>query len=75
MGYPKKTKNGKEYYEGKLEGSEDKLMAFLGVSKKGSKYLSLLAFENNPEHMSSNSHETKKEGNKEEIVDPMELPF
>lgn len=70
LGNPKKSNSGNMYYTGKLDDSEETLMAFINESKGGAKYLSLLAFPKDDNYQKK--EETK---NKEEIIDPNELPF
>lgn len=84
------SKGGNEYYSGKLEGSEGfNLMGFLKESQSGTKYMSLVATDdeesNKPEV--EVKKEVKKEApkktftvtkgsdNSESIIDPDTLPF
>lgn len=78
------SKNGKEYFSGKLEGSEGfNLMAFVGESAKGVKYLSLVEVED--VQVKENKEEAKvvtqkpviksNKDNTEKIIDPDDLPF
>lgn len=84
------SKGGNEYYSGKLEGSEGfNLMGFLKESQSGTKYMSLVATddeEQKPEVEVKDKEEkkeapkktfttTKGANNVETIIDPDDLPF
>lgn len=85
------SKGGNEYYSGKLEGSEGfNLMGFLKESQSGTKYMSLVATddeESNQPEVEVKDKEEKKEApkktfavtkgadNSESIIDPNTLPF
>lgn len=84
------SKGGNEYYSGKLEGSEEfNLMGFLKESQSGTKYMSLVATddeEQKPEVEVKETEEkkeapkktftvTKGADNSESMIDPNTLPF
>lgn len=81
------TKKGHAYYSGKTEGAEGfNLMAFVRESKTGSKYLSLVTFDDEPTKQEKQPEvqvktQTAKDpqmnimDNTESIIDPDDLPF
>lgn len=80
------SKSGNEYYSGKLEGAEEfNLMGFLKESASGTKYMSLVATDEEENKSKAESGEAAvkpkpvKQGNlldnTETIIDPDDLPF
>jgi hypothetical protein len=69
------SKNGKTYFSGKTEGSEDfDIMAFLNESKDGrTKYLSVTQVTKDKNYKSRQTN--KSEEFSDEQVDPDDLPF
>ena len=82
------SKSGNEYFSGKLEGAEGfNLMGFLKESASGTKYMSLVATDDEEQKPEVEVKEEKKEApkktftvtkgadNSESIIDPDSLPF